>query len=120
MKAFYASLLLFALLLAVIALNAVFVRQTAAALEAQLQEIAETENAEAHMTALWSLWQRRRTLLCLSVPIDTVEKMEDRLTELDAAIKSKDADGIMLAVRLSVSEARRLSFAERFSTENVF
>ena len=119
MKTFYLTLILFSLLLALITANAVLVRQTSAQLEGQLLEIAAGKDPDRGIEAVRTLWEKRRTLLYLSVPTGTVKDMDDRLTELEAAIKSKDADGITLAVRLAVNEARRLAFAERFSTENL-
>ena len=116
MKTLYVTVALFLLLLSLIAWNAVFVHRTVSDLEGALLSVS----TEADMDAVWRLWQERRPWLCLSVPTGTVEGMEDRLTELDAALESKDADGILVAVRLSVCEARRLSFAERFCAENLF
>lgn len=115
MKTLYVTVALFLLLLSLIVWNAVFVHQTVAELEGSLLSVSD----DGDMDAVWQLWRERRPWLCLSVPMGAVEGMEDRLTELDAALESKDADGILVAVRLSVCEARRLSFAERFSTENL-
>lgn len=107
MKAFVASLVLFGIMLLLIIGNCIYVHRTTTTLEARLNDVEKSGDAQAAQ-ALWESWCRARRWLRLSVPVDVLAEIDDRLTELCIITSKKDADELPLAVRLSMNAVKRL------------
>ena len=118
MKAFVASLILLGLMLLLIAGNALYVKHVTNNMEEQLGAVLQSDNADT-ADALWQEWCRARRWLRLSVPVETVNEIDDRLAEVCVAASKKDADELVLAVRLSLNAIRRMRDIERFCHKEV-
>ncbi len=120
MKTFYVVLAVFAVLLALILGNALYVNQTATALKEQLPALSNAEDATAALTALERYWERRRTVISLSVPTESVWLIDERLTEIRSAVVRQDADDLDVALRLALDAVTRMQSTEGLSVDILF
>lgn len=115
MKGFVASLLLFAALLAAIAVNCVFVARTTEQAQALLAAIKEEENAPALASKLEAFWQKREPLLMLSVSYDKLCEMRTQLASLRVAAEFGQAAELERARLLALNLLEQIRRPERFS-----
>lgn len=115
MKSFIFALCAFALLVAVIVVNCVFILHTANNMEQLLTEVAQAEDPTVPAEQARDYWQAREGTLAISVPYDKLYEGKDRLCELCVAAREKDM-GELETARLSalhlLDEIRRTA---RFS-----
>lgn len=120
MKTFYAVLIVFALLLAVILCNALYIDRTVAALQQHLNSLAHAEDAEAALTELERCWEQRRGIVALSKPLELVWRIDEHLIELRSAVVRDDGDDLDLALRLALDAVTRMQRIEGLSAELLF
>ena len=120
MKSFIFALCAFALLVAVIVVNCVFILHTANSMEQLLTEVAQAEDPIAPAEQARDYWQAREGALAISVPYNKLYEVKDRLCELCVAAQGKDASELEVA-RLSalhlLDEIRRTA---HFSWRSLF
>ena len=120
MKTFYASLIVFVLLLALISVNAVFIHRTAGDLETQLRELPSCEAAEHAVAQLEAYWNKRKAWIGFSVPATKMEEMSNHITELRNAAEQQDCKDFELARSLTLETLWRIRHHEKFTAENLF
>ena len=120
MKTFYASLLLLALLLAVIFFNTAFIRGTTEDMLHMLDKLPPCDSAEGAIHTLTVYWEEHKTAVGLSACEDAVLDLDTRLTELLCAAEQKEASDFATAARLTRKAILRIQDAERFTTDNLF
>ena len=117
MKAFVAALCTLGVLIAVIALNAAFVHQTASALEKQIDNL-EIGKEDA-LFVLEEFWNKKKTLIGLSASTNRIQDIDERIAEIHAAIEQKDEAELKTASHLTLVAIERLRHHERCSIDNL-
>lgn len=117
MKSFIVSLCAFALLLALIICNYIFINRTADELEQLLLEL-EPEAIQGH-NALNAYWERHRILMGFSVPNTEMQNFQERLTALLHAGSFRDPAEFERCRALALGALADLRRLERFSMENL-
>lgn len=119
MKTFYATLSAFALMLVMICANALYIKNTARELTAQLRPFLSEERTEAEIAELEAYWSKRKTVVGLSIPAETVWSIDEHLTEMRSAAARHDNDGMDTAARLALDAVSRMESIEGFSLDSV-
>ncbi len=119
MKTFYLTLFLFMVLVGLIAGNAVFVLQTANALQSRVEALPASSEADAALDELETFWQRRRVPLSLSVPASALLLFDTALTGMKSTAGSGNAADYELYRDEALLAIRGLARLERFSAENL-
>lgn len=120
MKTFYVSLLLLALLIAVIFLNTAFVQSTTGEMLRMLADLPPCDGAAEAVNALAAYWEEHKTAVGLSANEDALLDLETRLAELASAVEQKQASDFATATRLTRRAILRIRDAERFTADNLF
>ena len=90
MKTLLATLLLFTLMLALIAINARYLSSVSAELTAVAEALADASDDDL-LTALEQLWRSERDRVSLTVPSRVTEGIDGAISELRAAERHGDA-----------------------------
>lgn len=120
MKTFYAVLIVFALLLAVILCNALYIDRRTTALQEHLNALPYAASREAALTELEHHWSRCRDVIALSKPLELVWRIDEHLIELRSAVVRGDSDDFDLALRLALDAVARVQRIEGLSAEILF
>ncbi len=119
MKTFFASLIVFFLLIAIIVANYFYVNHTASVLSDMLEALPDCENAEAQTEALLAYWSREEGCLGLSIPFEELQQAANVFLELHHAAREKDRyefEKYRLLAENAVDDLRRL---EEFKINNL-
>lgn len=117
MKTFYGSLVAFAIVTFLIVANAIYIRKTATALEARLTPLLTQDVSTEQVEDLEKYWEKRKTVVGLSMPATVGWNISDRIIEIRSAAEKKDAEGLDLAVRLALEAVARMRKTEGFAIE---
>ena len=117
MKAFIASICVFAALLGLIILNAAFIHRTANTLEDRV--VALTVGDENALLELEHYWQQKKTLIGLSVATDKICAIDERIAEIHTGIAQGDEAALRAAARLALVAIERVRYNERCSIDNL-
>ena len=93
MKTFYASLILFLLLVAVIICNTVYVQRVTGEIEKRLRDLPPCERAEEALRDLERYRKRHASGLELSIADDRLDRLKENIGEMQAAASIRDAAG---------------------------
>ena len=115
MKTFYASLAAFALLIALIVCNGIYVRRTTAELEMLLSKGAD---ATAFSKAE-SKWQEHKRLLSLSVSYEEMRELDNQFLAMRAAKNTNSTVTFEKARLLAVESLAHIREFEEFSIDNL-
>ena len=119
MKAFYASLIVFGLLLTLIIGNGFFVRSATAELEEALSALRELPASEEKLVRVEMLWEKHRAWLSLSVSYEELKELEGHLLALRAAQETKAACVFENARLAALETLGRIRSLETFSLRNL-
>ena len=113
MKAFYASIIVFALLLVLILCNGAYVRRTTAEMQILLEkEPTLLSNIEKH-------WQMARRTLALSVSFDEIRMLDEHLLAMRAALETGARTDFERHRLLAIETLRRIREPEELSLDNL-
>ena len=119
MKAFWASVILFAVLIACIWANAVYMQKTAQAMHSLSAKLNEPQQREATLAKLEEAWENSRTVFSLTVGYRELDRFDEILTQLRWAYESKNAAEFTRFHRLLEDAIDELIRTERFEIENL-
>ena len=119
MKTFYASLIVFFLLLALIVCNGFYVRKATAALEALLSELSRSPVEEAALSNVEGTWQKSKRVLALSVAFEEIRALDEQLLTLRAAASTGSAADFERARLLAIETLVRIRESEGLSIDNL-
>ena len=119
MKTFFATVVIFLLLLGIILWNTLFVNATVQELEVRLSALSTPQAAADSLTALEDYWQEQRCRIRLSVPSETVLRLDTHLAALRAALLVGDAAGFARARAEALTVVRSIRDAERPTLDNL-
>jgi hypothetical protein len=119
MKTFYASLVLFLLLILAIACNAVYVQHVAGELERQLRELPPCERADEALQDLERYRRRHVGRLGLSVPDERLNRLQELLLDLQIATAARSASAFERARRMAIETVLEIRRAELPSFGNL-
>lgn len=121
MKAWIASLCLFAVLIGIIVGNAIYVHRVTDHLKEVAYELRfDAENTVHTLDALSAYWNRHRTFIALSIGYRELDHVCETILYLRAAYDTKNASDFEAYRRLLSDTADEISRLERFSVENLF
>ena len=122
MKIFYAVLGVFLLLLAGVAINAVYVHRVAGELNARVDAIAALPCSESYASALElsAYWRRHRNIAGLSVSYTVIDRVSETAESLVAAAEAGDVFGRQQAIAMLRDAVEDLERLETFSIGNLF
>lgn len=119
MKTFYASLIVFFLLIALIVCNGVYVKRTTAALEALLSEISQMPSSAESLQAIEEKWQSSKKILSLSVAFEELRELDAQLLSMRAAVSTGAAADFERARLLAMEALIRMREPEELSMDNL-
>ena len=90
MKGFIISLCIFSLLAGGIVFNSVYVDRICQRFSEEIDALPHVSEAEAKTSALCAHWEREKSKLSISVSLQTLEKTDAILAELDYAVRFGD------------------------------
>jgi len=120
MKTFYASLVLFAVLLVAVVLNFNHINDVADELNRQLDALPACEEGQAALDEMYAYWDSHKKCISLSVSYEVMYQMEENITDMKSAVaKQEDAEyeKSRALMRISIRQMRRL---EKISIDNLF
>ena len=120
MKTFYAVLIVFTLLIALILCNTLYIDRTTATLREHLSALPHAASTKAALAELEQYWSGRRGVVALSKPLDLVWRIDELLIELRSAVVRGDSDDFDLALRLTLDAVARVQRIEGLSAEILF
>ena len=122
MREIIISALLFAVLIAGIAVNSVFIRDfyEYAIETAQKMPSAESEGCYEAVCAFDEDWHEKKTAVSFSVSYDDVERITERLRLMKAAALAEDAAEFELQREQLVTAIEHAARLERVSFESIF
>lgn len=116
-----AASLLLIVMIAAIALNSLYVRNTAENISSALDTLPlDPKEASSAIRATAEYWSRRRTVLDLSIPkpeLDAITSLLDELTVSAEEGNDEEFKKAMARLRRAIEDIGKL---EGFSTENIF
>ncbi len=119
MKAFWVSILLFALLIGFVWGNAVYMQKTAQSMRSLSAELKEPQRREAALQELAQTWEKSRTVFSLTVGYRELDHFGEILTQLQWAYESENAVEFTRFHRLLEDAIDELIRTERFEIENL-
>lgn len=122
MREIIISALLFAVLIAGIAVNSVFIRDfyEYSIEAAKKMPSAESEGCYEAVCAFDEYWHEKKTAVSFSVSYDDVERITERLRLMKAAALAKDAAEFELQREQLVTAIEHAARLERVSFESIF
>ena len=121
MKALFASLIIFAVLLAGISANCVYINRISKDLQLQakkLENIYDPTTLE-NLEKLKKHFKKHEKILLLSSSYITVNKVDDSIDGAIAYARSKDESGFQNAKAVLINAIYDLSRLEKFSIKNI-
>ena len=119
MKTFYASLIVFFLLLALIACNGHYVKRTTAELETMLSEHLQMPAETDALQKIEEAWQKRKRVLSLSVSFEEMRALDEQLLAMRAAVTTDSAADFETARLLAIEALVRIREPEELSIDNL-
>lgn len=119
MRSLISALLLFLIVLGAITLNSIFLHRSADEMLGTASVLPYSEEQEEQLEELESFWDKRRTLLSLSVKYDYIERMNDLLISLRAAISAGNHTEVERICLLICELCDSLSQYERISIHSL-
>lgn len=119
MKTFYASLIVFGVLLALILTNAFFIRHATKEMDDLLNALPTSEDMGSTLESLIAYWEKHKKWISISTSSEVINNVDDHMIELQSAFDQNDAEGFDLAIRLTRNTIARIRREERFSIENL-
>ena len=120
MKALVASLILFAIVILCVTVNAVYVCKTVSEISKLAQSILKSSDDPAKINALKIHWSKHRDILELSINESRIEKMNDLIESLYAAHSAKNQPEIKKLCNLIIELCDELSQNEKISFSGLF
>ena len=120
MKAFWISILLFALLLGGIFVNARFIHRTSDTLTEYAEELSESSCRAQTLEELEAFWEKRRPLISLTVGFRELDHFGEVIAQLRWAHDLGDETEFLRYRSLLLDAITELSRTEQFSVENLF
>ena len=120
MKAFWASVILFALLVTAVSVNAVFVHRFTHKLIHTAHRLEQAEKRDALLRDLENDWNRNRTWLTLSMKQSDLNRVDELLVILRWAHDEQNEDSFLKHRALLVQVATEFNRTERLSLQNIF
>ena len=118
MKAFYASLTAFALLLLLITCNVFYVKRTTAELQALLADAIAPDGAA--LSSVEDKWQQRKKMLALTASYEEIRMLDEHLIAMRAAALTGARADYERARLLAIEVLARICEQEKFSPDNLF
>ncbi len=119
MKTFYATAVIFLLLLGVVWGNKMFVDHMANDLEQALSDLPPCTDAEEAVRDLQGKWEDCHPWVGLSVSSEVILQMYDRLAELTAAVATQNAADFERARALAKAIVSAIRDTERLGLDNL-
>ena len=119
MKTFYASLIVFFLLLALIVCNGVYVRRSTAALEEMLSALSQMPTDVDSLTEIEEAWQEKRKPLSLSVSFEELRALDEQFLSMRAAVTTGEAAEFERARLLAAKTLAHIREFETLSIDNL-
>ena len=119
MKTFFASLIVFFLLIATISTNYFYINRTTSNLSERIATLPDCENAEDDTKALLVYWSQEERFLGLSVPFEELQQTKDVFLSLHHAAREKNGyefNKYRLLAEDAIEDLQRL---EKFKLENL-
>ena len=120
MKAFWISLILFALLLSGIFWNAYYIHQSERTLTDLVTRLEASEAREELLPELERFWEKNRDLFGLSVGFRELDQFEEILIELRWAHEIGDEAEFQRSRALLLDTIKEISRNEQISMGNIF
>ena len=120
MKSFITVVILFALLIALIIANSIFVRSVFSKISNISTSIIENEHQLNQVDRILSLWSKSQDLLILSIEADEIERMNDLMESLYSACLCDNEEDIKKYCRLIKSLSDELIEYEKISFHSIF
>lgn len=119
MRSFITTLILFAIMIAVIFLNGSYVRQTSLRLEEFVSDDFFEHDPERAIESLDEFWQKNSSLISISVGYRELDRISELIIDLKMYFRFGDTNSVIKTRALIADAANDLSRLEKFNLENL-
>ena len=120
MKAFYATTVIFLLLIGVIWGNNLFINRVTRELEQEIDALPRCADAADAVRVLDQRWEHSRHVIGVSVSSDILLRMCDHIAEMKAAVTAQSDADFERARELARATVISMRDAERITVDNLF
>ncbi|MBE6546915.1 MAG: DUF4363 family protein [Ruminococcaceae bacterium] len=120
MKAFWASLLLFGILLGGILCNARYLHRTADYLEKTAQALAQADSRDETLGELERFWEKNQTIISLTVGFRELDRFGEIIVQLRWAHDAENESEFERYRLLLADVTEEIIRSEEFSIKNLF
>ncbi len=120
MKAFWASIVLFTLLITAVAVNADYIHRITNNLVVFAEELEAADGRSERLDQLENRWNRSRTWIALSVKQSDLNKIDELIVTLRWAHDTQNEEAFLKYRALLMQTAKEFNRTERLSLQNIF